>query len=84
MRKPKPSIDDYIPIYREGGSMGFETYGDDLAFVKSQNLNHTWTLLDDDNGIPIIVAGYRFVNRINYIITIKPWTDENVWFKYVD
>ena len=84
MRKPKPSIDDYKPVFREDNSMGFETYGEDLAFIRTQNPNHIWTLVDDDNGIPIIVAGYHFVNRIHYIITTKPWTDQNLAFKYVD
>jgi len=84
MRKPKPSIDDYIPIYREEGNIAFETYDEDLDFVRSQNPNHIWTLVDDDNGVPTIVAGFHFVNRIHYIITIKPWTDENLAFKYVD
>jgi hypothetical protein len=84
MRKPKPSIDDYMPIYREEGNMGFETYDEDLDFVRSQNPNHIWTLLDDDNGVPTIVAGFHFVNRIHYIITIKPWDDANLSFPYVD
>ena len=80
MRKPKPSIDDYIPVYREEGSIAFETYGEDLDFVRSQKNNHIWTLLDNDK----LVAGYHFVNRVNYIITIKPWTDENLCLNYLD
>ena len=78
------SIDDYSPILREEGSIAFETYGDDLAFVGTQDNNRVWTLVDDDNGVPTIVAGYHFVNRIAYIITIKTWTDENLAFPYVD
>jgi len=78
------SIDDYIPIMREEGSMAFETYGEDLAFVGTQDNKHVWTLVDDDKGVPTIVAGYHFVNRIHYIITIKPWKDENLSFPYVD
>ena len=89
MKKPRKkkqvgSIDDYIPIMREEGSIVFETYGDDIAFVGTQNNRHVWTLLDDDNGVPTIVAGYHFVNRIGYIITIKTWVDENLSFPYVD
>jgi len=80
----KQSIDDYIPIMREESSMIFETYGDDIAFVGTQNNRHVWTLVDDDNGVPTIVAGYHFVNRIGYIITIKTWNDKNLSFPYVD
>ena len=83
-KKKVGSIDDYVPIYREEGSMAFETYGEDLAFVGTQENRHVWTLVDDDNGIPTIVAGYHFVNRIGYIITIKKWEDENLSFPYVD
>lgn len=82
--KQKASIDDYSPILREEGSIAFETYGEDLAFVATQDNRHVWTLVDDDNGVPTIVAGYHFVNRIHYIITIKPWEDENLSFPYVD
>jgi hypothetical protein len=83
-KKQKKSIDDYLPIMREEGSMAFETYGDDLAFVGTQQNNHVWTLVDDDKGVPTIVAGYHFVNRIHYIITIKPWEDKNLSFPYTD
>jgi len=83
-KKQKESIDDYLPVMREEGSMAFETYGEDIAFVGTQDNKHVWTLLDDDNGVPTIVAGYHFVNRIHYIITIKPWEDDNLSFPYVD
>ena len=83
-KKQKESIDDYLPVMREEGSIAFETYGEDLNFVKSQNSLHVWTLVDGDNGEPVVVAGYRYVNRIHYIITIKPWDDANLSFPYVD
>jgi hypothetical protein len=78
------SIDDYIPIMREEGSMAFETYGEDLAFVANQKHRHIWTVIDGESGILTIVAGYHIVNRIHYIITIKPWEDESLSFPYVD
>jgi len=82
-KKQVGSIDDYIPIMREEGSTAFETYGEDLAFVGTQDNKHVWTLLDCDGKL-VIGAGYHFVNRIGYIITIKPWEDENLSFPYVD
>ena len=83
-KKKVGSIDDYIPIRREEGCEVFETYGNDVAFVGAQDNKRVWTLVDDDNGVPTIVAGYHFVNRIGYIITIKKWEDENLSFPYVD
>ena len=83
-KKQKESIDDYLPIMREEGSMAFETYDEDFDFVKTQNPNHVWTLVDGDSGDPVVIAGLHFVNRVHYIITIKPWEDENLSFPYVD
>jgi hypothetical protein len=53
----------------------FETYGEEVEFVKSQDPNHIWTEVDGDSGT-YIVAGYHFVNRIQYYVTEKPWSDE--------
>jgi len=82
--KVKPSIDDYLPLFREDNSMVFETYGEDLEFVRIQKDNHVWTLVDGDDGESIIVAGYHFVNRVHYIITLKPWKDSTLAFPYID
>jgi hypothetical protein len=60
------SSDDYV----------FETYGDDLDFVRSQDPKKIWTWVDGDMS-SLLVAGYHFVNRIGYHIAEIPWTDEN-------
>jgi len=83
-KKQKKSIDDYLPIMREGGSIAFETYAEDAAFVVNQKHRHIWTVVDGDSGILTIVAGYHLCNRVHYIITIKPWEDDNLSFPYVD
>lgn len=57
----------------------FETYGAEAEFVKSQEPNKIWTLIDVDYGMSV-VAGWHFVNRIGYFISDKPWTDENTHF----
>ena len=36
---------------------------------------HTWTLMTDDDGDMVICNGIRFVNRLEYIITTKPWEE---------
>jgi predicted methyltransferase MtxX (methanogen marker protein 4) len=56
----------------------FETYGDELDFVRQQPDNHVWTWIDGDEGT-VIVAGMAFVNRIGYFVTEVAWTDESAF-----
>jgi hypothetical protein len=58
----------------------FEISGEELEFVKKQNPKTIWTVLDCDGKI-ILQAGYHFVNRLNYLITEKKWTDEELEFE---
>lgn len=52
----------------------FETYGDDLKTVLTQNERFVWTCIDGDDGM-YYVSGYHLVNRIYYIITDEPWEE---------
>lgn len=56
----------------------FETYGDELNYVISQDLNKIWTYSDDDNGTPFISNGHHLANRIGYFITEVPAKEEEV------
>ena len=60
---------------RNNGDLAYETYGDELEFVKQQDPKYIWTEVDGDAGT-YITAGYHFVNRIQYYITTNPWIDE--------
>lgn len=51
----------------------FETYGDDLAFIYHCDKFHVWTLVETDTGGEKIIEGMRFVNRIGYFVTVRPW-----------
>lgn len=54
----------------------FETYGNDLDFVRSVNdvdPKKVWTLVDGDDGNLYIVDGYHLVNRVNYFVTEVPF-----------
>jgi hypothetical protein len=53
----------------------YETYGDELDYILQQDDRFVWTEMDSDEGISI-VSGYHLVNRLNYYITNKPWTDD--------
>jgi hypothetical protein len=50
----------------------FETYGDELDFVRRQHPRTIWTLLDGDDGDQYLVSGYHLVNRIGYLISTVP------------
>lgn len=54
----------------------FETYGEELEFVKAQPEKKIWTVMDSDNGEMMVGSGFHFVNRLGYLITEEPWDDE--------
>ena len=58
----------------EGGVM-FETYGDEVEFVKSQSPANIWMYGDGDDGGSYVWNGWGFVNRLGYFITEVPCPD---------
>jgi len=50
----------------------FETYGEEVAFVKEQDGSYIWTYGDGDDGGSYVWNGWSFVNRIGYFITEVP------------
>lgn len=49
--------------------------------------NRIWTVIDGDGGDLIASPGVHFVNRVGYVVTEKPWTDETrdaYYLKYED
>jgi hypothetical protein len=78
------------PTYKEGQTNGecigydqyFETYGRDLEYVKKHDDNLIWTMVDCD-GTSCIIQGYRFVNRMNYLIASVPY-EEGDLREYID
>ena len=53
----------------------FETYGQEVEFVKQQNPNTIWMYGDGDDGGGYVWSGWGFVNRIGYFITEVPFPD---------
>jgi hypothetical protein len=78
--KPIPNHLDENASFNDGdnGYM-FETYGDELEFVKAQDSNRIWTYSDGDNGGTYISDGYHVVNRIGYFITTVPYNDSQYY-----
>lgn len=56
----------------EGPGCLFETYGEELDFVRRQDPRTVWTLLDGDDDDLYLASGYHFVNRIGYLISTVP------------
>lgn len=53
----------------------FETYGEEVEFVKAQDQNRIWMLGDGDDGGMYVWSGWGFINRIGYFITEVPFPD---------
>jgi hypothetical protein len=64
---PHASFDD-----ENGGGIMFETYGEELEFVKKQDPRCVWTYGDGDDGGGYIWNGYHYINRLGYFITEVP------------
>ena len=73
--KPIPNhIDDNASFQTEEGvGYMFETYDEELEFVKSQEPNRIWTYCDGDDRGTYIFQGMRIVNRIGYFVTSVPF-----------
>jgi hypothetical protein len=56
----------------DGNGLMFETYGDEVEFVKSQSPDKIWMYGDGDDGGSYIWNGWHIVNRIGYFVTEVP------------
>ncbi len=76
-RKYKP-VKNHIDSNASGDGDLFETYGEEWEHVSKQDCHHVWTLVESDTGKKeYLTPGFHVVNRLNYMITEKPWTDED-------
>lgn len=55
-----------------GNGILFETYGEEVVFVKKQDPACIWMYGDGDDGGSFIWSGWGFVNRLGYIVTEVP------------
>ena len=65
-------IKNHIQVTAAFDGHMFETYGEEVEFVKAQDENRIWMLGDGDDGGMYIWSGWGFVNRIGYFITEVP------------
>jgi hypothetical protein len=61
-----------------GNGIMFETYGEEVEFVKSMNPNKIWMYGSGDDGGTYIWSGWGFVNRLGYFITEVPFSDSEI------
>jgi hypothetical protein len=69
-------INNHIDNNSSFGGIMFETYGDEVEFVKFQHPANIWTYGDGDGGGGYIWSGWMFVNRIGYFVTEVPCPDD--------
>ena len=68
-------IDDNASFDNGDGGIMFETYGDEVEFVKSQSPDKIWMYGQGDDGGTYVWNGWGFVNRLGYFITEVPCPD---------
>jgi hypothetical protein len=61
----------------DGPGCLFETYGEEIAFVRQQNPLTVWTLVDGDDGNQYVLNGCHLVNRVGYLISSIPFPAES-------
>lgn len=59
----------------DAGGCLFETYGEELAFVRQQDPATIWTIIDGEDGDLYVISGFHFVNRIGYLVSKTPVPD---------
>ncbi|MCW8966873.1 MAG: hypothetical protein OQK82_09350 [Candidatus Pacearchaeota archaeon] len=79
-----PSYDDFIEEYQpvqnhlvpdaSFDGMMFETYGEELQYIQSQDQSKIFTIVDCD-GCTFISSGFHYVNRMGYLIVTKSIPD---------
>ena len=62
----------------DGSGIMFETYGEEVEFVKSTNPNKIWMYGSGDDGGTYIWSGWGFVNRLGYFITDVPFPENTM------
>ena len=65
-------LDDNASFDNGEGGVMFETYGDEVSFVKEQPEAHIWMYGSGDDGGTYVWNGWGFVNRLGYFITEVP------------
>ena len=68
-RPKRNHLDEHASYdWSDGFGTLFETFGEELAYVRSQDPFYIWTLVECD-GILFVISGFHMVNRLGYFVT---------------
>lgn len=76
-------VEKYNPIKNEieesstYEGYAFETYGEELDFVREHNPENIWTIITNGADMSYLVSGMRWVDREFYFVTENPVTEED-------
>jgi hypothetical protein len=62
------------------GAIGLETFGEDLDTARKHPPEFLWTVVSGESG-EWILPGYRFVNRLCYLVAAVPNQDASLEFR---
>jgi hypothetical protein len=71
-------VQKYKPEMEDGTVKTYETYGEEFDFIKTIEPRRIWTMIAEGNDV-FIESGYRWVNRLCYVITEIPWEEGKYW-----
>ncbi len=54
----------------------YETFGDELDYVMTIPHTRVWTVIQEGEEEPVIVAGRWRINRMGYLVSKEEWKDE--------
>ena len=63
------------PNHFKTDELMFETYGEEVDYVRAIDPKYVWTYVDGDM-CSLLVAGYAYVNRIGYYVCEIPWEND--------
>lgn len=58
--------------YPDNPEQSFETYGEELDYIRSLDPRYVWTEIQGDSSM-LLVAGVAFVNRLSYYVCEEAW-----------
>lgn len=59
---------------KNGDPQVFDTHSD-WTYISTVDPLKVWSLVDSDNGEPVLVNGRAIVNRLQYYVTDKPFNE---------
>jgi hypothetical protein len=76
-------VEKYEPLCDENEDLKtFETYGEELDYIRSLSSDLVWTVTEGDSGNLYLCTGYHLVNRLFYLVCKVPHEFEDFVIEY--